>query len=290
MVLGVVAGLLCALCWAVGSVSIRNLARKLDPFTLNAPRTLAGGILTIMLLLISGRTSQVFAITPEKLFYLVASITVSSVIGDALYVTSIARMGVSRTIPIANAYPALTLILGLVFLKEQLAWPLIVGLVLVMVGVFLVSRKTSAIELEAAQLTSGLPYAVSSAVFWAAGMIMVAPGLVGVDALAASAIRTPALSLILWIIVIIRRSYHQLAQLSRREWIILVLGGAIGWGLGNLFFVQAVSLLGATRAAILASTPPLFALPLSVFWLKEKPTWAIVGGTVLAVIGITFIS
>jgi len=67
-------------------------------------------------------------------------------------------------------------------------------------------------------------------------------------------------------------------------------GGTVGWGLGNLFFVLAVTMLGSTRAAILGSTPPLFALPLSIFWLKEKPNLAIVGGTILAVAGIVFIS
>ncbi len=290
MFLGIVMGLLCAICWAVGSVSIRNLARKLDPFTLNAPRTLAGAVLTIGLLLATGRTSGLAAITPDKLFYLVASIIVSSVIGDAFYVASIARIGVSRTIPIANAYPALTLILGLIFLHEQLTWPLVLGLLLVTAGIFLVSRQPSGSEEGSAPKAPRFPYAAAAAVFWAAGMIMVAPGLQGVDALAASAVRTPALSLVLWLIVLVRRSYRQLAGLTRREWVTLIVGGAIGWGLGNLFFMQAVSILGPTRASILASTPPLFALPLSVLWFKEKPNKAIVGGTILAVLGIALVS
>ena len=53
MVWGIVMGLLCALSWAVGSVSIQYLARKLDPFTLNAP-TLSGGLLTVALMLAMG--------------------------------------------------------------------------------------------------------------------------------------------------------------------------------------------------------------------------------------------
>ena len=120
-------------------------------------------------------------------------------------------------------------------------------------------------------------------------MILVAPGIDGVDSLVASAVRIPALSLVLWAIVLFRRSYHQLRTLTRGEWLTLIIGGAVGWGLGNIFFVLAVAMLGPTRAAILASTPPLFALPLSIFWLKEKLNWYVVGGTILAVLGIVLI-
>lgn len=290
MFLGVLMGLLCAASWAIGSVSIRNLARKLDPFTLNAPRTLAGGVLMMILVLATGRTSLYVSVTPYKLFFLVTSIAISSVIGDALYVTSIARIGVSRTIPIANAYPVLTLVLGLVFLQEKLSWPVGIGLLLVFAGVLLVSRRSESQEMDTVQPRSGLPFAVLAAIFWAVGMVMVAPGIQGLDALMATFIRTMALSLMLWLIVLVRRSYRQLKTLTRREWVILIVGGTIGWGLGNLFFVMAVSMLGPTRAAILASTPPLFALPLSIIWLKEKPNLAIVSGTILAVLGIAFVS
>jgi bacterial/archaeal transporter family protein len=290
MFLGVVMGLLCAASWAVGSVSIRNLARKLDPFTLNAPRTLAGGVLMLFLVLVLGKTALYVTVTPYKLFFLVTSIAISSVIGDALYVTSIARMGVSRTIPIANSYPVLTLVLGLLFLQEKLSWPVVIGLVLVFTGVLLVSRRSQKPDLETEQPRSGLPYAILAAVFWAVGMVMVAPGVQGLDAIMASSIRMLALSLMLWLVVLVRRSYRQLKTLTRREWVILIVGGTVGWGLGNLFFVLAVTMLGSTRAAILGSTPPLFALPLSIFWLKEKPNLAIVGGTILAVAGIIFIS
>jgi bacterial/archaeal transporter family protein len=290
MLLGVVMGLLCAVSWAIGSVSIRNLARKLDPFTLNAPRTLAGGMLMMLLVLATGRLPLYATVTPYKLFFLIASITISSVIGDALYVTSIARMGVSRTIPIANSYPVLTLALGLIFLHEKLSWSIGIGLILVLAGVMLVSRRSQDQLIEPVQPRSGLPYAALAAIFWAVGMVMVAPGIQGLDSLMVTSIRMLALSLMLWLIVLIRRSYGQLKTLSRREWVILLVGGMIGWGLGNLFFVMAVSMLGPTRAAILGSTPPLFALPLSIIWLKEKPNLAIVGGTILAVVGIAFVS
>jgi bacterial/archaeal transporter family protein len=290
MILGVLMGLLCAASWAIGSVSIRNLARKLDPFTLNAPRTLAAGIVMLVMVLATGRTPLYATVTPYKLFFLVASIAISSVIGDALYVTGLARMGVSRTLPIANSYPVLTLVLGLIFLHEKFSLPIGIGLVLVFAGVILVSRRPESPAAAADQPRSGLPFAIAAAVFWAVGMITVAPGIEGLDALMASSIRMFALSFMLWLIVLIRRSFSQLKTLTRREWLILVVGGTIGWGFGNLFFVIAVALLGSTRAAILGSTPPLFALPLSVILLKEKPNVSVVIGTILAVLGIVFVS
>ncbi|NLV74215.1 MAG: DMT family transporter [Chloroflexi bacterium] len=290
MAWGVAAGLLCAFCWAVGSVSFRNIAHKLDPFSLNAPRTLAAGLLMLIMLALSGHMGEIATIPPRNLFYLIISIAVTAAIGDAFYVTSIRKMGLSRTIPIANAYPALTMGLAVLFLNETITWTLAVGLVLVMIGVVLVSRPNGGTAADKGELKAGLSYALITALFWAAGMVLTAPGMEGIGALAASAVRTPALSLMLWAVVLVRRSYRQYAALTRREWVILIVGGLIGWGFGNLFFVAAVSLLGATRAAILASTPPIFALPLSTFWMHERPTWPVIVGTFIVVSGIILIS
>jgi drug/metabolite transporter (DMT)-like permease len=121
-------------------------------------------------------------------------------------------------------------------------------------------------------------------------MVLLAPGLRGLDNIMVASIRTPALALFCWGMVATRRTWPKLRALAPREWVVLIVGGLIGWGLGSVLFLTSVSMLGATRAAILTSTSPLFALPLSVTFLKEKVNRLIVSGTALTVVGIILVS
>ena len=102
--IGVVVGLLCATTWACGSILIRDLSRKLDPFTLNAPRALVGGLTMLAVALATGRT-QYSSVNMEQLFFLLASVGVGGGIGDTFYVRSLTRIGVSRAFPVASTYP-----------------------------------------------------------------------------------------------------------------------------------------------------------------------------------------
>jgi bacterial/archaeal transporter family protein len=288
----VAVGLLCALTWACGSILTRDLARKLDPFTLNAPRMLVGGLAMLAATLATGRQSGYALLTPERLLYLIGSMIIGGGLGDALYVTSMARIGVCRSFPIANAYPALTLIIGVLFLHEAVSVPMVAGLCLVIGGIYLVGRPSQDPLAATAVRTdsSGVTMAMMAAVCWAGSMALVAPGLQGLDPIMVASVRTPAMALILWGIVAARRTWPQLAALSRREWIVIVVGGLVGWGLGSVLFLLAVSLAGPTRAAILTATSPLFALPLGVAFLRERVNLVILAGTALTVLGVVLVA
>ena len=288
---GIAAGLVCALTWAVGSIMMRDLSRKLDPITLNAPRTLVGGLLMLAVVWISGRQVGYAAITPLQLFFMLGSMAVGGGLGDALYVTSLARIGVSRAFPIASIYPALTLVLGVLLLGEPISPGIVGGLVLVMTGVVLISRITGTVTGPEHHATAGgVSLALGAAACWAISMLMIAPGIEGHDAILVASVRVPALSLVLWAITLARGSWRRLGTLSRRDWVILLVGGLIGWGLGSMLFVLTVALVGPTQAAILTSTSPMFALPLSALLLRERLSRRVWVGTLLTICGVILVS
>jgi len=289
---GVLVGLLCALTWAVSSVLMKDLARKLDPFTLNAPRSLIGGLSMFLLTLAMGKTAAYQALTPEKIFFLLASICIGGGIGDTFYIYSLARIGVSQAFPLASTYPALTLLFGMFFLHEEVSLGIVGGLVLVLGGIWLISRPPASRAQDAARVIkgSGVALALVASFCWAVSMSLLGAGMKGLDPIMVASVRAPALSLVLWGIVALRRSASTLAKLSRHEWVILIAGALIGWGLGSVLFLTTVVLCGPTRAAILTSTSPLFALPLSVLFLKERVSRTILAGTALTVVGIILVS
>ena len=112
---GVGLALLCSLCWAAGSVSMKRLSGKLDPFTLNAPRSLIAGLALLGVAAATGRTAGARDLSPEAILLMVGSMAVGGGLGDSLYVLSMSRIGLSRAYPIAGTYPAVTLLLAVLF-------------------------------------------------------------------------------------------------------------------------------------------------------------------------------
>jgi len=290
--LGTLYSLLCAASWAVGSVTMRDLSRKLDPFTLNAPRTTAGALLLVLTAAITGRLNGYATLTADRWALLLGSMLIGGFLGDSAYILSIVRIGVSRAFPIAATYPALTLILAVLLYDQPITWLLAVGVVLTIAGVVAISQERGAVSAEASPATkaSGIAFALVASVLWAAAAIMLQPGLRGLDTLAAAAVRLSVLALALWVAVAARGSWRQLKQLTAAEWLTIIVGGVIGWGLGSLFFVASVALIGSARAAVITSTSPLFALPMSLFFLKERGDWRVALGTGLTVAGIILVS
>lgn len=188
----VLIGLLCAATWAGGSIMIRDLSRKLDPFTLNAPRAMVGGLAMFLLSLATGRTQNYHTLTPEKLLFLLSSIGVGGGIGDSFYVLSLARIGVSRAFPIASIYPAITLLFGLTFLQEKVTLAVGVGMALVLAGILLISRpsKNRGAPLASGLSAPGVIFALIAALCWAASMVLIAPGIQGLDEIMVASVHT----------------------------------------------------------------------------------------------------
>ncbi len=290
--LGILVGLLCAASWAGGSVLLRDLSRKLDPFTLNAPRAAVGGLTVLLLALATGQTHDYQQVTAHKLLLMIASIGLGGGIGDAFYISSISRIGVSRAFPLASTYPAFTLLVSLAFLQEKLTPALLGGLVVITAGVLLTSGPSHDTQGDGPAVIQrgGVWLALLASLCWAASMTMLAPAIEGLNSITVASIRTPALAVMLSGVVATRNTFPQFRRLTSRDWWLLILGGFIGWGVGSLLFVATVALLGPTRAAILTSTSPLFALPMSIAFLKERARPIVLMGTALIVAGIILVS
>ena len=258
-----------------------------------SPRSLIAGLALLGVAAATGRTAGARDLSPEAILLMVGSMAVGGGLGDSLYVLSMSRIGLSRAYPIAGTYPAVTLLLAVLFMHEVVTVELVAGLALVVGGVMLISRPAAADGEQGAggaARTTGIGLALLAAVCWAGSAIMLGPGAAGVDAILASAIRIPALALMFWGLVAVRRSGRALLALSRREWVTMIVGGLVGWGLGSLLFVAAIASLGPTRTAVLTSTSPLFAIPLTAMFLKERPTRAVMLGTAVTVAGVALVS
>jgi drug/metabolite transporter (DMT)-like permease len=295
MILGIVFAFAQTISWAGASIALRQLSGDLDAFLVNGLRTLVGMVIIVPLVWIVGRADDYGALNATNSLYLIGSVLMGGVIGDALYIVSLDLIGVSRTLPIANTYPLFTLLFGALLLDEQVGWPILLGALLVLVGVYVVARpaKTGTMLTDARSTPRrravGVSLALVTATLWGMAAVTMAIGLDDVDPLVANSVRLPAAVLFSLAGAGVRGGLGDTRRLNRRSIRLLVAAGVLGSAMAASFFLAAVSLAGPSRVTVINATTPLFALPLSYWILHEKPTGQTLLGTILSVTGIVLV-
>ncbi|WP_371805282.1 DMT family transporter [Candidatus Lokiarchaeum ossiferum] len=108
------------------------------------------------------------------------------------------------------------------------------------------------------------------------------------SSIAGSAIRFPAVLVIL-LFMLYKEDKHPLKNKSGESWVWLILAALIGTSLGAYLYMEATRIAGATTMALIASANPLFSLPLTYIFNKEKiSSWGFLG-VLLTIIGVVLI-
>lgn len=130
-------------------------------------------------------------------------------------------------------------------------------------------------------------YALLSAFFAALTAIFAKIGIRDVDTNLATAIRTVIILLIAWAIVLFKGSSTNITQLTKVNWVFLILSGC-ATGLSWIFYFKALQLGEVSQVAPVDKLSVALAIVLSVIFLGEPLTWKNVIGAAL-IIGGTFV-
>jgi drug/metabolite transporter (DMT)-like permease len=268
---------------------------RLDAFVVNGLRAVFGLLILIPLTLLTGGAADVPLLTLSRLAYLAGAVFMGGVLGDALYVFSLKALGVGRAFPIANSFPLYTIVLSTLLLDTEITWPMILGGGLVLFGVYLVARPRRTVlrsetPLDSAQLATGVVMAFGAALLWAGTSVAMAVGLRdSINAPLATAARVPVMVLACFAASASRGTLVQVRKVDRHTWLLLALSGFVGWGLAATLYSAAIQRLGPSLTAIIGATSPIFAVPMSLVFLGERPTRHTLLGTVISVVGIALV-
>jgi len=130
-------------------------------------------------------------------------------------------------------------------------------------------------------------FAILSALFAALTSILAKMGIKGVDSNLATAIRTVVIIFLAWGIVIATGVYHGIKDLTRQNWIFLILSG-LSTGLSWLFYYKAISLGDVSQVAPIDKSSIVLTIILSFFILGEQFTVKTLVAGVLITVG-TFV-
>lgn len=293
--IGEICALACALCWAITSVLTKSLAGKFEPLTLNLIRCLGAALFLWLLIPFYPGTKGLFQTPPATILLLVFSALLGMSVGDTLYIRGLQLIQVTLAFPLAQAVtPLLTVGAAFLFLGERFSLLFLFGTVLALSGIYLVAVPEGATfrsfraPLEKRGIGIGLILIAS--LFWTVSIAFLKVGLQQIDPFLANGIRLPVSALALIPLALLEKTAP--AGAGRPPWRLYLLGafsGALAFGVGGALFLTAIQQAGAGKAMVLTSCAPLFGLPISLFFLKERVTLRIVAGTVLMVIGVVFI-
>lgn len=240
---------------------------------------------------------DLLGLPPRAVAILLVSVLLNMVLGDLFQYAAITRLGIALAMPIAAAYPLVTLLIATATLGEAPTAREALGTLLVIGGVILVALPRRALaegggagrhpgDAPAAGHWAGVALALASAVCIAGATVLTRIALRDLDIIAANMLRLPFGAILCAGIALTQR--RRPWRVERHNLLPLCLSGVTGLG-SSVCFLIAISLVGASTTATLNAASPIFGLLGAVIFLGERPTMRNVVGTLVAFGGVTLV-
>jgi len=136
---------------------------------------------------------------------------------------------------------------------------------------------------------TGIAYAIMAGLFWGTSPVLVKRGLIDSDVSAATLLQQGSILLTLILFTLFEGS-SAAGQIPAAALLVFVATGVVGAYLGRTLFVRSVDQIGAARAQSLNNSAPVITVLLAALLLGESLTPFIIGGVLLIVSGIFFIT
>src|SRR5574344_1366180 len=192
-------------------------------------------------------------------------------IGMTSYISAINNVGPGLTSIISSIYPAVGVLLSVIFLKEKIKKHLIIGLFICLIGVVLISYNSEATE--TGNKIFGIIAASVTCLAWASEAVIISHSLrnINIDDDLALFIRQVSSSIFYGIILLpILKAWPLTIQAINNDKIIYLILASLFGTLSYLFYYKSVNKIGASRAMPLNISYTAWAIVFSAILLNEK--------------------
>jgi DME family drug/metabolite transporter len=238
-----------------------------------------------VIMIIRGTLSQSLNITVSLLFWLIFSSFFAFFLGDLLFLVSLKRIGVSRTVPISSTYPLFVTVWTFLVYRRPVGIFIILGTLLIVVAVKLISDEKRS-ENNGNQIYSrGIFLALLAAVCWSISLVVLDHLLVYLDAEVVAGIRFLITFLLTAAVVSTRKFTY-----NRNALIWIGISATTLLVFSNYIFLEAMKMTSSSRAAPVSAVYPVISVFLAALFLKEKLSLKIIGGTLLSFLGVFLVA
>lgn len=213
-----------ALFAGITSILAKQGIKKTDSTVATAIRTIVVLFFSWLMVLIVGSQTQVGAIAPKTLLFLVLS-GLATGASWLCYFRALQIGDINKVVPIDKSSTILTIVLAFLFLHEEINLCSGMGVVLIAVGTFMMIEKKD-VQSSAGENGRGwLFYAVGSAVFASLTSILGKIGISGVESNLGTAIRTGVVLLMSWVMVFVTGRQRAVKDIDKKELAFICLSG-----------------------------------------------------------------
>jgi len=282
--IGELYALAAAVCWSIAAVFYKKgIGAGAIPAVLIRTFFAMLFLLILYLLLRSGH----FDFTLVGFAFLNLGGLLRLILGGAAYMKGLENISVSRFVPILFTFPLLTILLSALLLNEKISSKVIAGTVLIVAGVWMLSRGKSSVSEK--NIRFGVSLAVLAAFLYSFSIVATKTGLKEVDPFQSALISMPIPLALLYIVYSLNSGSKTIFKFRKEEYILLGLGGIMGMGFGSYFFFVSLTLIGAAKATSLGALTPFLSSLMALVTLKERINAALVLGTSATIAGIWII-
>ncbi len=295
--LGELAALGAAFCWAIAPILYRQALFQTRPVSANIVRSATNALVMLLVLLALGKWSALSSLPLPVLGLVAASGVVGLGVADTLYMVGLRSVGVSVAVPLAASYPLFSLLWATLFLGQPVAASAVVGAVVIVAGIWLLSRDRDAVSLplKGKLALTGIAASLATAIMWSVSISLmdaaiVLSGATSLDAnYAMITLRVAAIALFLSLFAPVLDKNRGFLKMKRRTIIQLCIGGLVANGAG--WFLLNYSFLNIPEAVAvpISSVTPLFSAIAGFMLFHEKATLNRVLGAVVIVVGVMLI-
>ncbi|MGA2682735.1 MAG: DMT family transporter [Candidatus Bathyarchaeia archaeon] len=293
--IGELAALGASLSWAVAPILYRKALLNAKPLSANIVRCATNAGVLVAVLLFFGLAGTLAALPERTIVLVVASGIIGLGVGDTFYMIGLKYVGVSRAVPLAATYPLFSLIWATFLLNQPLTLAAVLGSVVIIFGIWLLSRERSFEDtgVKGKLVLIGLAVSLVTAVIWSVSISMMNVAVSSVTGLSANyanlTLRIASVAFFFLLLSPFLDKEHGFVKMKRSTVAALCVGGlvanGVGWFLMNYSFLST----SLTRAVPISSTSPLFAAIAGFMLFHEKMTIKAVLGAIAIVAGIFLI-
>lgn len=252
-----------------------------DSNVATALRTIVVLIFSWIMVFVVGAQSGLASLTGRVLIFLVLS-GLATGASWLCYFKALQLGDVNKVTPIDKSSTILTMLIAFIFLKEDITYLKLIGMVLIGVGTYLMIQKK---ETEVKKSDGKwLIYALGAAVFASLTSILGKIGIQDINSNLGTAIRTIVVLAMAWVVVFVTGKQNTIKSIDKRSWIFLILSG-FATGASWLCYYRALQTGPASIVVPIDKLSILVTVVFSYFVFHEKLSLKSGSGLLMIVAG-----
>lgn len=223
----------------------------------------------------------------------------SVTIGDLLYYMSLKKIDASRTYPLVQLSLVFVIFFSVIFLGEEISFPILLGGGLILSSVFILSSKDKSEKIDkkrslkekiSEDLIIGVLLAIGCAFFWGLSYVSFnqARILTG-DVFISNFIRVSFGVIAIAILGTNQKEYYsgfKKENRDRRKYFIYIgIAGILSLGFADAIYIKAAEINGLILTSVITANTPMVQQLLSILILKEKFRKRFLIAVILIIIG-----